>query len=332
MRFISELSESERDQLTGLLKYHEWHSVRRRSHSILLSADGFTIEEIARIYQIDRDTVGATLDRWESEGIEGLFDAPRSGRPPKLSAEEAAEAVSLLKEEPRSIKKAVAATREKTGKAISEWTLKRLAKGADLRWKRMRKSLKGKRDQAEFERVQAEIIRLHQQEAAGEIAVYYFDESGFSLTPEVPYAWQAVGQTIEIPSSRSKRLNVLGFCNKQQDFHATTVQGYVDSEIVIACFDQFCRTINKETIVLVDNASIHTSDKFKSKLAQWQENGLSVKYLPTYSPELNLIEIVWRFIKYSWLPLSAYLSFKNLKNELQQVLDGIGSEYQITFA
>jgi len=332
MRFISELSESERDQLTGLLKYHEWHSVRRRSHSILLSADGFTIEEIARIYQIDRDTVGATLDRWESEGIEGLFDAPRSGRPPKLSAEEADEAVRLLKEEPRSIKKAVAATREKTGKAISEWTLKRLAKGADLRWKRMRKSLKGKRDQAEFERVQAEIIRLHQQEAAGEIAVYYFDESGFSLTPEVPYAWQAVGQTIEIPSSRSKRLNVLGFCNKQQDFHATTVQGYVDSEIVIACFDQFCRTINKETIVLVDNASIHTSDKFKSKLAQWQENGLSVKYLPTYSPELNLIEIVWRFIKYSWLPLSAYLSFKNLKNELQQVLDGIGSEYQITFA
>jgi transposase len=173
---------------------------------------------------------------------------------------------------------------------------------------------------------------LHQQEAAGEIDVYYFDESGFSLTPEVPYAWQAVGQTIEIPSSRSKRLNVLGFYNKHQDFQATTVSGYVDSEIVIACFDQFCRTINKKTVVLVDNASIHTSDKFKGKLGEWKENGLSVKYLPTYSPELNLIEIVWRFIKYSWLPLSAYLSFKNLKNELQKVLDGIGSEYQITFA
>ena len=332
MRFVPKLTESDREQLTALLKYHDSHSVRRRSHSILLSGDGFTIEEIARIYQIDRDTVGATLDRWESEGIAGLLDAPRSGRPSKLSAEEAAEAVRVLKEDPRSIKKAVAATREKTGKAISEWTLKRLAKSADLRWKRMRKSLKGKRDQAEFERVQAEIIQLHQQEAAGEIDVYYFDESGFSLTPEIPYAWQAVGQTIEIPSSRSSRLNVLGFCNKQQDFQATTVSGYVDSEIVIACFDQFCRTINKKTVVLVDNASIHTSNKFKSKLSEWQEKGLSVKYLPTYSPELNLIEIVWRFIKYSWLPLSAYLSFKNLKNELQQVLDGIGSEYQITFA
>lgn len=332
MRFVPELSESGRKQLTALFKYHDSHSVRRRSHSILLSADGFTIDEIARIYQIHRDTVGTTFDKWKRDGIAGLFDDPRSGRPSKLSEDEADEAIKLLKEEPRSIKKALAATREKTGKEISEWTLKRIAKNAELRWKRMRRSVKGRRDQGEFERVQEEITALHEQEAAGEVGLYYFDESGFSLTPDVPYAWQAVGETIEIPSSRSKRLNVLGFCNKQQDFHATTVQGYVDSEIVIACFDQFCDTINKKTIVVVDNASMHTSSKFKGKLGEWEENGLTVKFLPTYSPELNLIEIVWRFIKYNWLPLSAYLSFKNLKNELQKVLDGIGSEYQINFA
>jgi transposase len=298
----------------------------------LLSADGFTIDEIARIYQIHRDTVGTTFDKWKRDGIAGLFDDPRSGRPSKLSDDEADETVKLLKEEPRSIKKALAATREKTGKEISEWTLKRIAKNAELRWKRMRRSVKGRRDQGEFERVQEEITALHEQEAAGEVGLYYFDESGFSLTPDVPYAWQAVGETIEISSRRSKRLNVLGFCNKQQDFHATTVQGYVDSEIVIACFDQFCDTINKKTIVVVDNASMHTSSKFKGKLGEWEENGLIVKYLPTYSPELNLIEIVWRLIKYNWLPLSAYLSFKNLKSELQLVLDGIGSEYQINFA
>ena len=332
MRFVPELSESGRKQLTALFKYHDSHSVRRRSHSILLSADGFTIDEIARIYQIHRDTVGTTFDKWKRDGIAGLFDDPRSGRPSKLSDDEADEAVKLLKEEPRSIKKALAATREKTGKEISEWTLKRIAKNAELRWKRMRRSVKGRRDQGEFERVQEEITALHEQEAAGEVGLYYFDESGFSLTPDVPYAWQAVGETIEISSRRSKRLNVLGFCNKQQDFHATTVQGYVDSEIVIACFDQFCDTINKKTIVVVDNASMHTSSKFKGKLGEWEENGLIVKYLPTYSPELNLIEIVWRLIKYNWLPLSAYLSFKNLKSELQQVLDGIGSEYQINFA
>ncbi len=332
MRFVPSLSESDKEQLTALFKYHDSHSVCRRSHSILLSADGFTIDEIVRIYQIHRDTVGTTFNRWKKDGIKGLFDGSKSGCPPKLSDAAASEALKLLKKDPRSIKKTLAATKEKTGQEISEWTLKRIAKSADLRWKRMRKSVKGKRDQAEFEHAQKEIAILHEQEAAGEMDVYYFDESGFNLTPEVPYAWQEKGETIEIPSSRSKRLNVLGFCNKQQDFHATTVQGYVDSEIVIACSDRFCDEINKKTVVIVDNASMHTSGQFKGKLGEWEKNGLTVKYLPTYSPELNVIEIVWRFIQYNWLSLSAYLSLKNLKKELQKVLDGIGSEYRITFA
>ncbi len=167
-RFVSSLSESDKEQLTTLFKYHDSYSVRRQTRSILLSADGFTIDEIVRIYQIHRDTVGTTFDRWKRGGIEDLFDGFRSGRPPKLLKDEADEAVASLKKEPRSIKKALATTNEKTGKEISEWTLKRIAKNSDLRWKRMRKSVKGKRDQAEFERAKAEIALLHEQEAVSE--------------------------------------------------------------------------------------------------------------------------------------------------------------------
>ena len=141
-----------------------------------------------------------------------------------------------------------------------------------------------------------------------------------------------IGETIGIPSGKSKRLNVLAFCNKKLGFFQRTVQGYVDSQTVIDFFDEFSLKIEKETVVVIDNASVHTSKKFKNELGKWEAKGLHVKYLPTYSPELNLIEILWRFIKYSWLPLSAYLSFKNLKDDLQNVLDGIGSKYQITFA
>jgi len=74
MRFVSSLSESNKEKLTALFKYHDSHSVCRRAHSILLSADGFTIDDFSRIYQIHRDTVGTTFDRWERNGTEGLFD------------------------------------------------------------------------------------------------------------------------------------------------------------------------------------------------------------------------------------------------------------------
>ena len=53
-------------------------------------------------------------------------------------------------------------------------------------------------------------------------------------------------------------------------------------------------------------------------------------YAP-YSLELNLIEILWRKIKYQWLPVSAYDSFAKLKEELFEILANIGTEYRIVF-
>jgi transposase len=54
--------------------------------------------------------------------------------------------------------------------------------------------------------------------------------------------------------------------------------------------------------------------------------------LPPYSPELNLIEILWRFIKYKWLPFSAYLTFETLVEEVEKVLKNVGSEWFINFS
>ena len=332
MKFVAPLTETEKKMLGDYFNDDPSPQVRKRAHSILLSDRGYSLDEIAHLYQVDRDTVCRWFDRWQEDGGAGLSDRPRSGCPPKLLAEEEEIAVASLQEEPRSIKKAQEKVYQETGKTVSQWTIKRIARKADLRWKRMRKSHKSKRNEALFKQAQAEIELLEAQADAGEIDVAYFDEAGFSLVPVVPYAWQPVGETLEIPSAYSRRLNVLGFFSRNHTFHHCTVTGKVDSETVITCFDQFVQTLDKKTVVLIDNAPTHTSHKFKGKLEEWARKGLIVKYLPTYSSELNLIEIVWRFIKYQWLPLSAYLSFKDLKTALQGVLDGIGSKYRITFA
>jgi transposase len=52
--------------------------------------------------------------------------------------------------------------------------------------------------------------------------------------------------------------------------------------------------------------------------------GLSIVHIAPYSPELNIIEIVWRKIKFEWMPFSAYTSFKNLKESLYEILVSIG--------
>ena len=87
-----------------------------------------------------------------------------------------------------------------------------------------------------------------------------------------------------------------------------------------------------QDLVIMDNASIHTSEEFEHRIPSWKKQGLVIKYLPPYSPELNLIEILWRRIKYTWLPFSAYESLNALSEALEAILSHVGSEYQITFA
>jgi len=170
------------------------------------------------------------------------------------------------------------------------------------------------------------------QDGAGEIDLYYFDESGFSLTPVIPYAWQPVHTHILVVPRKRKRINVLGFFKRDNTFMPYMIEGTVDSESAIACFDHFCTTLTKKTVVVLDNAPIHTSEPFQAKIPLWKAKGLTLKFLPKYSPELNCIEILWKHIKYYWLPFSAYLSFKCLKEALTNILINIGRDYRISFA
>ncbi|MCP4110593.1 MAG: hypothetical protein GY749_34565 [Desulfobacteraceae bacterium] len=89
--------------------------------------------------------------------------------------------------------------------------------------------------------------------------------------------------------------------------------------------------ISQETYVIIDNAPVHTSSNFLSCLPEWEEKGLHVVFLSAYSPELNLIEILWRKIKYEWLPFAAYASFKALTECVEDILLNFGSQYIIEF-
>jgi len=164
--------------------------------------------------------------------------------------------------------------------------------------------------------------------------LYFFDESGFSLDSNVPYRWSKVNEPTPIPANRfAKRINVLGFLNtKNSDLVYKMTTDKVDSEVVVDLFNSFAKNLKNTTVVILDNASTHTSKLFKSNLERWEKEGLYLLYLPPYSPELNLIEILWREMKYRWVDIEALLSFDTLSVHIKKLLDGFGSEYVINFS
>ncbi len=82
----------------------------------------------------------------------------------------------------------------------------------------------------------------------------------------------------------------------------------------------------------MDNSSIHQNNFLWDKEEEWSNKGLDIFFLPTYSPQLNILEIFWRFIKYKWLEIDAYESYTTLVEAVEEILKNFGTKYTINFA
>ncbi len=142
----------------------------------------------------------------------------------------------------------------------------------------------------------------------------------------IPYGWQEKGETITLKSGRSKRLNVLGLINRRNEFVYESYTGTTSSDTIINFLDKFSENLSIKTIVVMDQASIHTSDIMLRKLSECPSRKLEIFCLPTYSPKLNLIEILWKFIKDDpqdlvrvWIEIEAYENWKSLVKYVNKV-------------
>lgn len=202
-------------------------------------------------------------------------------------------------------------------------------------WKRFRKWIKEKPTAEEYAEALARMKAFVYLAIKGHIDLYFGDESGFSLTPYIPYGWIPIGQQGKIASRRKHVQNVLGLLNPL-DGHLVTYSADreepIDSVFMIKRLDDFASQIEKLTIVALDNAPWHTSRAFRENLGRWQEKGLFIFYLPRYCPHLNLAETLWRKIKYEWLRPQDYNSPSALKKRLKEIFAEFNNLFQIEFS
>ena len=206
-----------------------------------------------------------------------------------------------------------------------------MLKEMKMSWHRMRRFVGGEPLPHIYEEKKEQLEAFKKLDEKGEIDLYYLDESRFCSIPSVPSGWQDIGEYIEIPSRKSPRLNVLGIMNRKNHLETYISSQTINSDVVIACIDAFFPKVDKPTVIVVDQSSIHTSDAIWQKLEEWKERNIIIFELPTYSPELNLIEILWRFIKYEWFPLDAYKDWKTFVASLEKILREVGTNYVINF-
>jgi len=174
--------------------------------------------------------------------------------------------------------------------------------------------------------------QLIQLEDNGLIDLFFTDETGFSLTPSIPYGWQPVGEQVSIRSSRTKAFNLFGLLSRSGKLKTYSTKEYIDSDFVIECVDEIVLTIRRPTVLVMDNAPWHKSEKVYKKHREWEQKDLYVFYLPKYSPHLNLIETLWRKIKHEWLCPRDYESAKHLTNAVFNIIRNYDDEFCINFS
>ena len=85
---------------------------------------------LSELFESQHETVSSWLSKWETEGLIGLYDCPRSGRPTRFTTEEQTAFLGYIDENPHQPKAAVARLQEETGKEASPDTFKRVLKKA----------------------------------------------------------------------------------------------------------------------------------------------------------------------------------------------------------
>jgi len=127
-RFVKTLTEEDYNKLVENHQKSENFRVRNRAHAIMLSFEKYSIDEIAVICGVHRNTVSQWIERWNEFGMKGLRDVEKDGRPPILTLEEQARTVEIALLNPRFPHRQLSRIKAETGKTISRYTLKRLIK------------------------------------------------------------------------------------------------------------------------------------------------------------------------------------------------------------
>lgn len=309
--------------------------IRRRGEFVCMILRGLSKEEITKALSLSY----VSLWRWNVElaSEPGLFFrlATRSGRPKPLAQEVMDDIASIQQEKYLTVKQMQAVVLEKHGVAASSGAIKQVYDENCMVWKRMRRSLKSKRNQAAFEAGRKLLAALMQEYYEKKRQVFFYDESGFCLTPYIPYRYIKKGGSGCIPSSKSKCISIMGFLSPECAFEGYQASGAVDSKTIIAVFNDFFTEQRKKTncpiTVVVDNAPTHKSSAFKAMIPVWAEMGCTIHYIPPYSPELNIIEMLWKSMKYHWIEFEAYISMEKLQEYIDSIVKGIGKEYVMNF-
>ncbi len=108
--------------------------------------------------------------------------------------------------------------------------------------------------------------------------------------------------------------------------------GSIDADFFINFLEEICQKYDKPITLILDNAPIHKAKGIQPRIDALKKKGLTLYFLPTYSPELNRIEVLWRLMKHRWMEFKCR-TINQLTEDVSEILDHFGTgKYKLNFS
>lgn len=281
---------------------------------------------IAKILRITPNTVTCYIKEFRDSGIAGVLEdrcyRPASCLAPFLKCLRC----SFLAHPPSDVADAIARIHALTAIRLSEAQTRRTLHNMGLRYRKTG-VIPGKADpQMQFEFYTEELSPRLEEAAKGARKVFFVDAAHFVLGSFLGMIW-CFGRIFMKSGSGRQRYNVLGALDSHSKEVVTVrTTENINAESVCQLIDSIRERHPGEVVTLVmDNARYQRCKRVTEHAAA---HTVELLFLPAYSPNLNLIERLWKHLKKRALRNRHFKCFKTFCSAIDGYLDALETTHK----
>ena len=333
LNFRLNLRSSQKEVLkTKLNRARELGNMRlvNRILSILALARGICQQQVANTLQVSEESIRLWLCAYLLHGARGLETKKSPGRPPRLSKKQKKELSAIIDKEPAEAGFLSNCWRspmiqhliyEKFGVSYSVYYISQLLKNMGYSYQKARFVSDHLDEEARKQWLSStwpEILALAKEKNA---YILFGDEASFPQWGTLSYTWAKKGNQPTIKTSgKRKGYKVFGLIDY---FTGRFFYRCQESRFNSASYIQFIKEVlsktKKHIILIQDGARYHTSAETKKFFGKRQDR-ISVYNLPSYSPDYNPIEKLWKKVKKEGTHLHYFPAFQDLVDKVKEAL------------
>ena len=312
-----ELSNAEQSQLQDLQQNHIHPHIRRRALVLLLRYEKIPNDKITSITGLCENTIIDYVQLYQDGGIKRLTELHFRKPVSQLQPFDELIKTHFEKNPVATIAQACKEMEVLTGIAIKNTQMRHYLKNLGIHWRKVN-SIPAKVDIEAQQKFHDEQLQPKLEEAKeGKCAVYFVDAAHFVLGAFLGYLWSFARVFVRTPSGR-QRFNVLGALNAvTKELNFITNDTYITSIQVCELLKKLAETTTLPITLVLDNARYQ---RCFMVISLAQTLGIELLFLPPYSPNLNLIERLWKFTKKKCLYSKYYSNFKAFNQAISHFL------------